>query len=370
MRTIRTIATAVIGMLLTAACTTDKGNKLTYHIEGTAVGLADGQQLQLANDEGEPFDTIVIKNGKFTYDGKADSVACYVINVMSDEFNSVNYFTEPGTIAITITATPGQSTVSGTIANDALQRLSEATNPYYEKIHEIEEIIYKDTVLSKDSEWALAERYMQVYSEINKKIAEAAKQNVDNELGFMLATKYIAPSDSPQLVRELIDKMPENFRQRPIVAGIEAQLKAGEATEVGSKVGEFTINSPDGTPVNIREEVAKNKITILDFWASWCGPCRNEMPFMRELYAEFQPKGLGIIGISLDDSAEAWKQAIKDLKITWTQVSDLLGWKAPIALAFQVNAIPFMAILDSEGTIIQKGLRGEELKEFIKKALD
>jgi hypothetical protein len=79
---------------------------------------------------------------------------------------------------------------------------------------------------------------------------------------------------------------------------------------------------------------------------------------------------LGIIGISLDDSAEAWKQAIKDLKITWTQVSDLLGWKAPIALAFQVNAIPFMAILDSEGTIIQKGLRGEELKEFIKKALE
>ena len=151
MRTIKTIATAVIGMLLTAACTTDKGNKLTYHIEGTAEGLADGQQLQLANDEGEPFDTIVIKNGKFTYDGKADSVACYVINVMSDEFNSVNYFTEPGTIAITITATPGQSTVSGTIANDALQRLSEATNPYYEKIHEIEEIIYKDTVLSKDS---------------------------------------------------------------------------------------------------------------------------------------------------------------------------------------------------------------------------
>ena len=171
MRTIKTIVTAVIGMLLTAACTTDKGNKLTYHIEGTAEGLADGQQLQLANDEGEPFDTIVIKNGKFTYDGKADSVACYVINVMSDEFNSVNYFTEPGTIAITITATPGQSTVSGTIANDALQRLSEATNPYYEKIHEIEEIIYKDTVLSKDSEWALAERYMQVYSEINKKIA-------------------------------------------------------------------------------------------------------------------------------------------------------------------------------------------------------
>ena len=85
MGTIKTIATAVIGMLLTAACTTDKGNKLTYHIEGTAEGLADGQQLQLANDEGEPFDTIVIKNGKFTYDGKADSVACYVINVMSDE---------------------------------------------------------------------------------------------------------------------------------------------------------------------------------------------------------------------------------------------------------------------------------------------
>ena len=93
------------------------------------------------------------------------------------------------------------------------------------------------------------------------------------------------------------------------------------------------------------------------------------MPFMKELYAEYHPKGLGIIGISLDESAADWSRAINELKIEWPQISDLQGWDSSAAQTFQVNAIPFLVILDSEGKILQKGLRGEELKNFISELL-
>ena len=113
------------------------------------------------------------------------------------------------------------------------------------------------------------------------------------------------------------------------------------------------------------DEVSKNKVTILDFWASWCGPCRNEMPFMRELYATYRPKGLGIVGISLDESAADWNRAITDLKIDWPQMSDLKGWGCSAAQTFQVNAIPYIVVVDTEGRILEKGLRGDDLKQFV-----
>lgn len=365
MRISRLFIAAAITALSFTACN-DKGtNRLTYEIVGTADGFSDGDMLQLTNAEGEALDTIIIKAGKFSYKGQADSVGYYSLNVLKDEFNNVNFFTEAGTIKMTITTEAGHSKVAGTTANDALQELSDATAPYYDKIHEIENSAYSDTVLSKDNEWALAERYMQVYSEINKKIVEAAEKNIGNELGYMLTTKYIDPAENADLVRQLIAQMPESFRQRKAIADIENWMKELEATEIGKTISDFTLNTPEGTPQSILSEVAKNKLTILDFWASWCGPCRREMPFMKELYTDYQSKGLGIIGISLDDNAEAWQQAIKDLKITWMQISDLKGGRSEIAQYFQVNTIPYLVIVDAQGTIVQKGLRGEDLKAFV-----
>lgn len=354
-----------LSILILSACTEKASDKLSFSIEGVVEGLPDGECLQLTDADGQPLDTLVVSNGRFSYQGLADSVGYYSLNVVSDEFNGVSFFTEKGTIHLLLTSEPGHSKVSGTVANDALQQLTEVTAPYYEKIHEIETAIYSDTVLTEDNEWALAERYMQILNEINKKITEAAQNNIDNELGFMLVTRYIDPSEDSATMRELIAKMPATFRSRPAVAAIEKQLQEQQLSEIGMKILDFKMSTPDGALVSLSEKVREHQLTILDFWASWCGPCRNEMPFMRDLYAEFGPKGLGIIGISLDENIEAWKKAIEELKITWPQLSDLQNAVSPIAQYFQVNAIPFIAIVDAEGTIVQKGLRGEALKEYI-----
>lgn len=111
------------------------------------------------------------------------------------------------------------------------------------------------------------------------------------------------------------------------------------------------------------------KVTIIDFWASWCGPCRNENPNVVALYNEFHSKGLNIVGVSLDDDLNDWKNAIAKDKITWIQVSNLKKWSDPIAKIYEIEQIPTTFILDSKGAIVAKDLRGEELKAKVKELL-
>lgn len=129
---------------------------------------------------------------------------------------------------------------------------------------------------------------------------------------------------------------------------------------------DFTMNDVKGNPVNILDEVAKNQLTIIDFWASWCGPCRAEMPNLVKLYAEQKDKGLGITGISLDEDLDSWKNAIEKDGITWLQLSDLQGWENAAARMYNVNSIPYMMVVSTDGSIIAEGLRGKELEDFIK----
>ncbi|QKJ65191.1 TlpA family protein disulfide reductase [Flavobacterium sp. M31R6] len=107
------------------------------------------------------------------------------------------------------------------------------------------------------------------------------------------------------------------------------------------------------------------KVTIVDFWASWCGPCRKENPNVVAIYAELHSKGLNIIGVSLDEDPAKWKEAIAKDKLVWTQVSNLKGWEDPIAKQYKVESIPATFILDKSGNVVAQDLRGDELKAKI-----
>lgn len=350
------------------ACKETKSNN-TYTINGTAVGLADGDTLLITDSDGLPIDKIVIKDGKFSYTGPADSVCCYALNVVKDQFNSLLFFTEPGNITITVASNPTESKVAGTVANDALQLLMEATDPYYERIHEIETIVYTDTTLTHEEEWALSQRYQQLYSEIENRCKEAAEQNTDNELGYMLVVRNIDEQENSELILRLIEAMPEKFRQRQPIIEIEARLKARHSTDEGQQIPDFTMPTPDGDSISVKAKVHENRITILDFWASWCGPCRSEMPSMKQMYETYQPKGLGIVGISLDENKEAWTQAISSLRLEWAHMSDLAGWNSEAARLFNVTSIPYTVVVDSLGNILKKGLRGEALEQYVASVL-
>ena len=130
------------------------------------------------------------------------------------------------------------------------------------------------------------------------------------------------------------------------------------------------LRDTDRNETTLGEELAKNKLTIVDFWASWCGPCRQEMPNVVSLYNEFSSKGLGIIGISLDEDNASWQKAIKELDMSWQQFSDLRGWEDGAAQHFGIRAIPHTIVFDENGEIIAQGLRGNLLRAFIAEKLE
>lgn len=127
----------------------------------------------------------------------------------------------------------------------------------------------------------------------------------------------------------------------------------------------FTMNDIEGKTISVKDEFTKHTITVIDFWASWCGPCRQEMPNLVKTYKKYKDKGLGIIGVSLDEDREQWKNAIKEMNMSWLQLSDLQGWDNSAAQMYGIQSIPFTIIVDNNGSVINAGLRGIDLENFI-----
>ena len=137
---------------------------------------------------------------------------------------------------------------------------------------------------------------------------------------------------------------------------------------MGDTAPNFKASTPDGKVVSLKEGLGK--VTLIDFWASWCAPCREENPSVVALYAELHSKGLNIISVSLDDDANKWKAAIAEDKLSWTQVSNLKEMQDPIALQYGVTQIPTTILIDASGKIVARDLFGEDLKEKIQELLD
>lgn len=137
---------------------------------------------------------------------------------------------------------------------------------------------------------------------------------------------------------------------------------------IGEKFVDFAVEY-NGKTTRLSDYVGKGQYVLVDFWASWCGPCRQEMPFMLQMYDKYRDKGLGILGVSLDKNHGAWTNAIKQLKLPWPQMSDLQGWQSAAAKRFNVTSIPHTIVVDQKGTILQRGLRRTQLEQFVAEQL-
>ena len=160
---------------------------------------------------------------------------------------------------------------------------------------------------------------------------------------------------------EIIDEMGKHEPAMPNYTRIKARMMMEATTAPGSKFIDFSQPDKDGNEMKLSDIVKANKLTMVDFWASWCGPCRNEMPTVVKAYATYKAKGLEIIGVSLDQDRSAWLGAVEKLGMAWPQVSDLNGWTNAAAQAYVVDAIPSCFLISQDGTIVGKNLRGDEL---------
>ena len=341
-----------------------------YKISGKVEGLKDGDTLYVTNDlqTGIPTDTLIVKDGKFELSGETDST--YIAMIYSGARNELNapFFVEPGNITIKLVETPGASRVGGTKCNEQWQELNDSVMTIGKEINRIAEHIYGNTIDEMEQQKGM-EQIDKLNQRFSAVVIKTTEKNIKNEFGYFLLTYYPEELIDNQTRKKLIDKLPEEMQKRPVIQEMLSNLKQADKTAEGMTIKDFNQPGIDGTELSLMSEVAKNKITVIDFWASWCGPCRQEMPFMLEMFSKYKDKGLGIVGISLDEDSDSWKAATQQLNIPWIQMSDLKGWENAIAKHFCVNSIPHTIVVDQQGKILRRGLRGEKLEEFVAKQL-
>ena len=362
------LASILFSVALLTSCQSN-----SYKISGSvssSEGLADGDTLFVTKDlqTGIPSDTLIIEDGKFKLSGETDSTAlCMIYSAKCNEINAA-FFMEPGTIDIQLTDQPGGSRVGGTTCNNQWQTLNDSVMSIGKEINRIAEHIYGNNLSQEEQQ-----KGMEQIEKLNKRFAElvvkTAEKNIDNEFGYFLLTYYPEELIDNNTRAKLIKELPAEMRQRTAIKQMEQTINAAAKTAEGSTIKDFTQKTPDGTEISLMDEVKKHKVTVIDFWASWCGPCRQEMPFMMQMYDKLHSKGLGIIGISLDNDKDAWVKGTEALGFTWPQMSDLKGWDNEIAQHFQVTSIPHTIVVDQKGTILRRGLRGEELESFVAEQL-
>ncbi len=244
-----------------------------------------------------------------------------------------------------------------------------------------------------DSNKPLSEKYSNLYIEYQsarqenntEKIAELEKEAeaIQNEMTQLEKdfvknnpSSYVSPSILNSLSYEMeasdieaaINALDTNVARIPVAKDLMARAQVMKAVAIGQKAPDFTLNDVNGNPVSLSSKIGA-KLLLIDFWAGWCNPCRQENPNVVRVYKEFNKKGFDVFGVSLDRTKDEWVEAIAADKLTWTHVSDLEYWNNAAAKLYAVNAIPANFLLDENGIIIARNLRGEDLYNKVKEVL-
>lgn len=342
--------------LTLGACSNGQG----YKIKGSVDGAANGDTVliqEVANNALMPTDTAVIVNGEFVFEGKQDSaIARYITYINNGKQYMTDFFLENGNMNVKLGE---NSTVNGTVNNDAYQDFKNDLMAFQKEYGAIIESL-QDTTINEEQRKSKMEELNNKSKEMTGKIASAIDKNYNNLVGLHLV-KNFGFDLSIEEVEPVLNKLDAKFQSDPTVVQLKEFVKKTKATAVGQKFIDFTMKTPEGKEVKLSDYVGKSKYVLVDFWASWCGPCRAEMPNLIKTYTNYKNKGFQIVGVSLDQNAEAWQNAIKEMKMTWPQMSDLKGWQCEGAQLYAVTGIPFTVLINQEGVIVEKGLRGEEL---------
>ncbi|WP_417352593.1 redoxin domain-containing protein [Flavobacterium alkalisoli] len=376
--------TAVLLTLMSFKTTEYKGNE--YKISGTISADFNGKKIYLAETVDKSIkklDSVVVKKGAFTFTGESDKPQqrlLYIEDKLED--GQIGLFIEKGTINVKVnTQDIPKSVVGGTLNNDALNKLNIIIADLGKKEEAFKDTHFENFNQAKasgdiETQNRIAKEYEALTAEKNKSYIAFIEQNPNSIICLELFPLILNNQNAKAKdIKPVFDKLPAESKQTEMGQKIDAYLnqmlvkeKAMEATEVGKKCPDFSAATPDGKTFSLKQ--AMGKVTVIDFWASWCGPCRKENPNVVAMYNELHGKGLNIIGVSLDKDAAKWQGAIEKDNLTWYHISNLQGWDEPIAKEFGVSSIPATVILDKNGTIVARNLRGEELKAKVLELLN
>lgn len=332
-----------------------------FSIEGSIDGVEKGKiYLQmLVNGQPKTVDSTELSGGKFAFKGKME-IPDFRILRLNDREYFAQFFLDNANISVAAKKDSLRATkITGSPTNDVFKAYVAEMDKLSKEVMSVQEK-YQSAMASGNADAAnKAKIDYQAMMDNNKVFTKNfIKEHANSVVSAFILMQYASQLESSE-VEEMVGKFTPEIAKSEYVVKLKEFVQKLKKTASGAVAPDFTMNDTEGKPVSLSS--FKGKIVLVDFWASWCGPCRQENPNVVKLYQQYHGKGFEILGVSLDKDKEAWLKAIKDDNLTWNHVSDLQYWQNAAARLYGVNSIPQSFLLDKEGKIIAKGLRGEEL---------
>ena len=341
--------------------------QVQYTVNG--IFADNGKTVYLIDELTEKkIDSTVVADGKFAFSGSADKDALMAVRARSSSWTT-QFFNDGMPVSINL----NDSTLKGSPQNERLTKIN------YEMEQPRKRFAAKTANLTEADIEARAD---ELSDEMNKMItalttrANRAFNEERNSLIPVAFAGYYFLENGVETYDELVKQQvafaghPYLNKMRDEVAE-ETRPKDGEKMAfIGQQYTDLEMAAPDGKMHKVSELVGEGKYVLVDFWASWCGPCRAEMPNVLEAYNKYHEKGFEVVGVSFDQKKEPWVKAIGQLKMSWLQISDLKGWQCAAAPIYKIDGIPDNILIDPQGKIIDRGLRGKALHTRLEKLLE
>ncbi len=355
----------VLGVIL-FACTQQKGFKIEVNLEG-----ADGQMVleQRMSGEWVLIDSATVVDGKAILEGELELPGIYYVSLAGQRAKAL-IFVENSNIKMTGKADSiNFAEISGSKTHDEYKNVENEIR----KISEEYMAIYQESrAASAAGDTAKAQMLMNKVEELYNNTNTVQENFVKNNPASYVTPYFLSRIQYDKSMEELdsmLNALDPKLDQVQTVIDLKGMVEKMKKVAVGQIAPDFVQNDPDGNPVKFSDIYSNHELTLLDFWASWCGPCRRENPNVVTVYNEFKDAGFTVFGVSLDREKEAWLKGISDDNLTWTHVSDLEYWNNSAAKLYAVSSIPQNLLVNKKGEIVAKNKREAELRKAVAEIL-